>query len=67
MKISTMYLLLIIGWFVAALPINVIAFVFATQESKKEHTDNEKILIGIAQVISALISVGMLIYLLGII
>lgn len=63
MKVTTMYLLMIIGWFVAGLPIYIAVFIFATSELKKEHTKNELIGIRIAQIISIILAVLMGIYL----
>ena len=62
MKITTMYLLILLSWFVAGLPINIIVFIFATSELKKEHTKNELIGIRTAQVISIILAVLMAIY-----
>ncbi len=52
MKISTMYLIIIISWFVLALPLNLVVFLGATREFKKEHGTIQKVAISIAQVIS---------------
>ena len=38
MKITTMYLLLVLAWFFAGLPISIIVFLYATNELKKVNT-----------------------------
>ena len=62
MKISNMYLLIVIGWFFAGLPINIAVFIYASMELNKEHTDKELMAIKLAQVISGLFALGMTIF-----
>lgn len=63
MKITTMYLLLVLAWFFAGLPISIIVFLYATNELKKVNTKNEIIAIRIAQALSLILAVLMIVYL----
>jgi len=64
MKISTMYLLMALSYFTLGIPLNAIVLYFAHEELKKEHTKTERTLIEIAQIVSFMLVLGMIVYLL---